>query len=65
MELDTYDIRRLALILAKQAELDGMKIKNREREIAGHSPAYSSKNFEEISFELAELAYAHNEQLFG
>lgn len=63
--LTDYGIRRLALILSVQAEIEGMKVKNREREAVGNAPAYGETAFLDKANELQNLAYGHDEQIFG
>lgn len=58
-----YNVKRLALILALQAEIEGMKAENMQREQLNHSMAYNDNDFQAKAEELRSLAYAHNEQL--
>ncbi len=58
-----YNVKRLALVLAVQAEIEGMKAENIMREQNNESPAYGSSQFNDKAEELRNLAYAHNEQL--
>ena len=58
-----YDVRRLALVLALQAEIEGMKAENLEREQLNISLAYSESAFINKAEELRNLAHAHDEQL--
>ena len=58
-----YNVKRLALVLAVQAEIEGMKAENKQREIQGDSMAYTDKDFSEKANELTNLAYATDEQL--
>jgi len=58
-----YDIKRLALIFAIQAEIEGMKAANIEREAQGYALAYGEKAFADTAEELRVLASKHNEQL--
>lgn len=62
-ELNDSSVRRLARILAKQAEVESMKADNAQREVEGNSPAYTGKAFADIARELETLAYAHDDQL--
>jgi len=62
--MNEYDIRRLAIILALQAEIEAMKAENKIREMDGHSLSYNENHFREISVKFHNLAYSHNEQLF-
>ena len=61
--MDYYDVRRLALVLAVQAEIEGMKFENIQREQYNHSHAYTDADFKNKAAALENLAYAHNEQL--
>ena len=63
--MDFYDVKRLALVLAVQAEIEGMKAANVQRSSIGSSLAYDHQDFYSKSCELENLAHAHNEQLFG
>lgn len=60
---DYYNTKRLALILAVQAEIEGMKSENLLREQKNESPAYGETQFHDMAEQLRSLAYAHNEQL--
>lgn len=57
--MNEYDIKRLALIFAIQAEIEGMKVSNKIVE-----GTYSKSFFDTKAEELRNLAYSHNEQLF-
>jgi flagellar biosynthesis component FlhA len=64
--MDKYDIKRLALILAKQAEIDAMNTGNKERNISNHEPnkpTYSSDLFWLKAEELEKLAHCTNKEL--
>jgi hypothetical protein len=63
IKMNNYDVKRLALILAIQAEIEGMKAENKFREINGHDLTYGDGDFEIKATELRNLAYAHDEQL--
>jgi hypothetical protein len=58
-----YDIKRLALVLAVQAEIEGMKSCNADRERGDHSMAYGDTAFFEKAEELKVLAILHDDQL--
>lgn len=58
-----YDVKRLALILAVQAEIEGYKSANEDRRQMDYSMAHPESDFEEKAMELRNLAYAHDEQL--
>ena len=53
-----YDIKRLALILAIQAEIEGMKAQNKVRELEGNYPYFDYMDFEAKANEIRTLAYA-------
>lgn len=61
--MTTYDIKRLALVQAVMAELEGMKIKNAERLQDDMSPAYPEDHFYDKAYELRDIAAKHDEQL--
>ena len=61
--MDEYTVKRLALIPAVQAEIEGMKALNKQRELCGHSVGYSENDFCDKAEELRVLASKHNEQL--
>ena len=61
--MNEYDIRRLALILAVQADIEGMKAENLTRAQRRESLAYPDSEFMMKSEELRNLAASHNEQL--
>ena len=61
--MERMDVRRLALVLSKQAEIEAMKIENVIREQQGLTPAYTSEMFLDKANDLVNLAYAHDEDL--
>jgi len=61
--MTTYDVRRLALVLAVQAEIEGMKTENMLRFQNNESPAYGYDQFGDCILKLENLAYSHDEQL--
>jgi len=61
--MDQYDVKRLGLIFAVQAEIEGMKAENIERESNGLSLAYTMEEFTSKSDELYNLVHTHNENL--
>ena len=61
-----YDIKRLALILAQQAQIDAMNTRNKERNISNNEPnkpTYSADFFWQKAQELERLARCHDEDL--
>jgi hypothetical protein len=61
--MNEYDVKRLALVLSVQAEIEGMKAENMLSQQNGVAPAYGAKAFNDEAKRLYDLAYAHNEQL--
>lgn len=60
--MDHYDVKRLALVLAIQAEIEGMKISDI---INKNSPGLLNNegDYQQKAEKLRYLAYCHNEQL--
>ena len=58
-----YSVIRLALVLAIQAEIEGMKAFNSERLSNDMAIGYNYDHFQQKAEELRNLAYAHDEQL--
>lgn len=61
--MEHYDVRRMALVLAVQAEIEGMKSDNMQREAVGSSMAYTEEDFFAKADDLRNLANCHDEQL--
>ncbi len=61
--MNDYSVRRLALILAVQSEIEGMKYQNKIAELNNQMIIYDSDDFEAKATELRNLASAHDEQL--
>lgn len=61
--MNEYDVKRLALVLAIQAEIEGGKAENKHAELIGQSIPYREDAFYKKADELRELANKHNEQL--
>lgn len=61
--MDYYDVKRFALVLSIQAEIEGMKADNLINELKGYSPTYGFEEFSNKIMELQDLAYKHNDQL--
>jgi hypothetical protein len=61
--MEDSTVKRLALILAVQAEIEGMKAENMQREHRSESMAYSEKDFTKAAEELRIIASRHPEQL--
>lgn len=57
--MNEYDVRRLALVLAVQAEIEAMKAHN----ATDNFEKYSEKEFWDRADQLRNLAASHNEQL--
>ena len=61
--MTVYDIQRLALVLAVQAEIEGMKAENEFRKQNGDSIAYREDHFKSKAQDLRDWAYTHDHQL--
>lgn len=61
--METMDIRRLGLILAAQAEIDGMKIQNVYAMQKAGDTVYDQAAFNEKAEELRNLSHCHDDQL--
>lgn len=61
--MTSYTVKRLALVLAVQAEIEGMKATNNHRLSCGESIGYSDYDFCQKAEELRALANKHDEQL--
>jgi hypothetical protein len=61
--MTSYAVKRLSLVLALQAEIEGMKSENVRREQAAESHAYSIVDFYEKADELRILASKHDHEL--
>lgn len=58
--MNEYNIKRFALILAKQAELEGMKAGNKQKNIDAKNPdlpTYNAAAFFMIAEEIRKIAY--------
>lgn len=58
--MNNYDVKRLALVFAVQAEIEGMKAENSQRP---DDQRYVYGDFWQKAEELRKLAYCHDEQL--
>lgn len=54
---DEYDIKKLAEILAIQADIEGMKVANLERESQNLAPAFGKEAFQQAAKDLRVAAY--------
>ncbi len=61
--MNEYDVKRLALVLAIQAEIEGMKADNAYREVYGHEPTHTEAQFKAQAERLRNVVHCHNEQL--
>ena len=61
--MNEYDIKRLALILALQAEVEGMKFDNMQREQYNNCHSYTDDDFHTKADELREIAKKPNSRL--
>lgn len=56
------DVKRLALVLEVQAEIEAMKAANSQHP---NDQPYTEKDFREKANKFSDLAYAHDRQLFS
>lgn len=61
--MNEYDVKRLALVLSIQAEIEGMKAENMDRSANNYAMAYVDQDFCDKAEELRILASKHNEQI--
>jgi len=61
--LNEYHVRRLGMILALQAEFEGMKVENAIREQNGNSMAFDYESFCEISARVHEISTCSEDKL--
>lgn len=61
--MDTYDVKRFALVLAVQAEIEGMKSADKERTLKQGDLQYDEAAYCAKAEELRNIAYCHDEQL--
>jgi len=61
--MNNYDVKRLALVLAIQAEIEGMKAENLKRESEDNAQAYGNEQFMYMAEELRNTAHKHDDQL--
>lgn len=61
--MKTEDIKRLGLILAVQAEIDGMKAHNKWCKTVGKNEMYSDSSFFKKAEEIREIVNKHDDQL--
>lgn len=59
-----YSVKRLALILSLEAELEAMKSENEQRLRNDQSLAYTEVAFMNLSERFKSLAYAPDEELY-
>lgn len=62
--MESNAVKRLALVLAVQAEIEEMKAENTYRQHLLMPILYTGSDFAERAEELRNLAYSHDEQLF-
>jgi len=61
--MEGMDVRRLGLIFAVQAEIEGMKALNEYRLSRDETIAYDEESFVSKAEELRNLSHCHDEQL--
>lgn len=60
--MNEYDVKRLAIVLSIQAEIEGMKSDNKQREMDGHSLSYNDSDFCNKAEELRNTSAKHDHQ---
>lgn len=60
--MDQYDVKRLGMILAIQAEIEGMKAENWSRKQDKHANAYSDKDFCAKAEELQRILETYDDE---
>lgn len=61
--MTTADVKRLGLILAIQAEIEGMKAHNKVCELNGSTEMYNENTFYKKAEELRDIVNKHDDQL--
>jgi hypothetical protein len=61
--MDIYDVKRLALVLATQAEIEGMKADNAFCEAYGDTPNFKKQDFDDKAERIRILASIHNDEI--
>ncbi len=61
--MNEEDVIRFGLILAIQAEIEGMKVANSERDLPAESVAYTDEDFQAKADELRNVSYCDSRQL--
>ena len=61
--MNEYDVKRLALVLAVQAEIEGMKVENLIRDSMNYVMTYDEEDFSQCAEKLRDLARKGNDQL--
>ena len=61
--MNEYEVQRMALVLAVQAEIEGMKACNQYQAVLNDFPLYNQKDFNDMAAQLRDLAYSHNHKL--
>ena len=62
-QMTEYDVKRLALVLAVQAEIEGMKAENQIALINKKEPIYNGNDFNAKAEEIRNIAYRHEDLL--
>jgi len=61
--MDTTTVIRLGLILAVQADIEGMKAQNKVEELVNNEIIYTEIDFQAKGDQLRNLSYCHEDQL--
>lgn len=63
MNDNDYTVKRFGLILAKQTQIEGMKVENIHREQCGESMAYDNESFKTMADEIRTISSASKQVL--
>ena len=58
-------VKRLILVSALEAEMQGMIADNKQREQEGLSMAYTGEDFANIAKQMEEIAHKHDDEIMG
>lgn len=56
-------VKRLGLILAVQAEIEGMKAHNQQRAVTSGSIGYNEANFQHMAEQIRIITHKHEDEL--
>ena len=58
-------VKKIILVSALEAEMQGMIADNKQREQEGLSLAYEGKDFDNIAQQMKEIAHKHDDEIIG